>query len=186
MSDDTPPFRIRNGHIVTSYFIFMRTSPRVADDALLRVLGIDFVRHGWDRKNANEARVFITEDDAWIHIADDLRYHLWHRRDAVEALHRFRPDATIFACSRGDCDYSFDFKYYDDGRLLRHFEVADPNYNKRPIKVITDLGTPLPGEKPLDRIEDEMNYLLAIAESLGVNTQHRSGAVRCYAYDAPR
>ena len=66
MSADTPPFRILNGHIVASYFIFIRTSPRVDDEKLLQALGIDSVRHGWSSKKASEARVFITEDDAWI------------------------------------------------------------------------------------------------------------------------
>ena len=53
-------------------------------------------------------------------LADDWHYTLWHMestRLAIEAIAKFH---EIFACSEGDCDRSFDYVYYQDGRLMRN------------------------------------------------------------------
>src|SRR5262249_31147792 len=116
------------------------------------------------------------------HIADDWRYGLWHKQSRIlDSLRQGIPDATIFACSVGEIDYSFDFSYYTAGELCRKFVVEDLQIDKRRRTVVENLGDPLPSEKPLSEIGEEQEYVLSLASGCGVKIDHRAQSIRCYA-----
>lgn len=145
------------------------------------MLGIAAVKCPLESHTRIDPHLFITEDDAWLHVVDDWTYTLWHTH-VIEVLHKQLPGAEVFACSIGDCDDSFDFRYYSSGRLLRKFVVDDPSFNRQKRKVTIDEGDPLLGEQALDKIESDQEYVLSLAKNVGVNIRHDLSAVRSYVY----
>lgn len=100
--------KISNSRLHTPYFIFLEG--RVPDHTILRLLGlqnfvpVQLTGHGRERE------VCITEDEYWVHVADDWWYTLWHKGPPIlERLHREAPQASLFACSVGESDDSFGF-----------------------------------------------------------------------------
>jgi len=160
----------------------MRAAGQFSDNDMLKLLGLgDFVPCpllvDWSKP-----QIFVTEDDLWIHIADDWGYNLWHkgRYQVVEDLHKSIPGTPIFACSVGEADWSFDFAYYFSGKLQRRYVVEDPHYDKHRRVVVEDFGQPLPLEKELSETGEEQDYVLSLAMGLGVKINHHLGSVRCY------
>jgi hypothetical protein len=177
------PPKIINGVLHSPYFIFIRAVGSLSDIEVLNLLGLgEFVLvplvSDWSKPH-----IYLTEDHNWIHVADDWRYSLWHkgRHQLVENLHRSIPEVSIFACSVGDSDHSFEFAYYSTGRLLRHHTVEDKLYDKQKRVVTENFGEPLPGERKLTDIQDEQEYVLALASGLGVKMNHDLASIRCYA-----
>jgi hypothetical protein len=184
----TQACKIINGHLHSPYFIFVRAAGRFSDDDILKLLGLgDFATHplvvDWSKP-----QIFITEDDLWIHIADDCCYNLGNKGhyQLVEDLHKKIPDVPIFACSVGDVDWSFDFAYYVSGQLQRRYTVEDPRYDKHRRVVTEDFGQPLPLEMALSEIGEEQDYVLSLATGLGVKINHDLRFIRCYATPSPK
>ncbi len=69
--------KISNSRLHSPYFIFLEG--RLADHAILRLLGlqnfvpVQLTGHGRKRE------VCIAEDESWVHVADDWWYTLWHK-----------------------------------------------------------------------------------------------------------
>jgi hypothetical protein len=170
------------GHLHSPYFIFVRASGRLSDEDLLKLLGLGDCVSCPLRVDWSTPHLYLTEDDTWIHIADDWRYSLWHkgRNQLVDELHKSIPDTPIFACSVGDSDWSFSFAYYSSDRLLRRHVVEDPHYDRGRRIVVEDFGQPFPSEMALSDIDDEQDYVLSLAASLGVKLNHQPGSIRCY------
>jgi len=173
---------IINGHLHSPFFLFLRASGRLADIDLLRLLGLHNFVGCPLRVDHNAPHLYLTEDEAWIHIADDLRYSLWHKGafNIADALHKALPAAPLFACSVGDVDRSFQFAYYLSGLMTRLYVVDDRPGNRGDRIVIADDGEPLPGEMALGFIEDEQEYVLSLAAGLGVRLDHHLDQIRCY------
>src|SRR5947208_3885494 len=92
---------IINGHLGASFFLFLRASGRLSDAELLRELGLaDFVSCSLS-DDLSRPHIYFTEDEEWIHIADDWLYSLWHKgADSVAtAVHRRWSWAPLFVCS---------------------------------------------------------------------------------------
>jgi hypothetical protein len=178
--------KIINGHLHSPYFIFIRATGWLSDRDILTFLGLsDFVASPPGRA-LRTRYMYFTENDEWIHIADDWSYHLWYRgQEAVAALHERAAGSPTFACAVGEDDRSFDFSYYFSGELVRRYVVEDPHYDRRRRIVTEDFGKPLSGEKSLSDIGDEQEYVLSLAAGLGVKLEHQPSAIRCYAKPEP-
>jgi hypothetical protein len=175
--------RIHKGRLSSPYFIFLRGLGKFTDADVLKLLGLDhFVAHPFST-DLNKPHIYLTEDDSWIHIADDWFYSLWNRSgyQLLDAVHRRIPEVPIFACSVGDADHSFYFAYYLSGQLIRRYVVEDRCYDKPRRNVVEDFGQPLALEKVLSDIGDEQDYVLSLAVGVGVKINHDLSSVRCYA-----
>jgi hypothetical protein len=112
-------------------------------------------------------------------LADDWRYTLWHMESTRPAIATLAKSFDIYACSVGDCDHSFDFVYYRDGRLVRKSVVRDPDFRRG--RVVENFGDPLPRESAAFKHHDESRIVLTIATSLGIQVPFDESHVRIYA-----
>jgi len=164
------------GSLHAPFFIFIKCAGAYSDADLLRRFGLS----GYQRVSAppdSGPYVCLTEDGQWMHIADDWSYTLWHRPSTWETLAETAKNHDVFACSTGDCDYSWQFVYYRHGRLLRKYVVDDPHYRKGGI-VVEDFGIPLEAEESATQLSDESEIVLTIAASLGIDVNHRAKEIR--------
>jgi hypothetical protein len=108
---------------------------------------------------------------------DGWSYALWQSaiRERIEQLSRAH---DIFYCSVGNDDHSFEFVYYEDGRLKRKYIVEDPTYEGG--EVVEELGTPLANEALALQEEDELDKVLSVAKSLGIEINHSPANIRTY------
>jgi hypothetical protein len=174
--------KIINGHLHSPYFIFIRAAGWLSDHDLLKLLDLGDLVARPLRADWSTPHIYFTEGDAWIHIADDWLYSLWHKgHQIVTALHERAAGSPTFSCAVGDSDRSFDFAYYSSGALLRRLVVEDPHYDRRRRIVAEDFGRPFPAEKPLSEIDDEQGYVLSLAACVGVKINQEPRAIRCYA-----
>lgn len=171
-----------SGRIHSPHFIFIRCDGAYTDAELLQKLELV----GYERiKSPPDLRpyVCITNDRQWTHIADDWSYTLWHMPSTRDVIEEFGKDHEVFACSVGECDRSWEFVYYRNGRLLRKYIVEDPHF--RGGVVVEDHGVPLEGEEEARKLTDEQETVLAIASSLGIDVRHNERAIRVYARPLP-
>ena len=169
----------KGGSLYASYFIFIKCAGAYSDaDMLLRFGLTDYQRVPAPLDFG--PYVCLMEDSEWTHIADDWSYTLWHRPSTWETIAEIAKDHDVFACSIGDCDYSWQFVYYRHGRLLRKYVVDDPHYQKGGM-LVEDFGIPLEGETEAKKQTDELGTVLTIAASLGIDVAHRTKEIRVYA-----
>lgn len=173
--------KIENGLLHSPYFIFLEE--RLPDHALLRLLGFEnYVCVPLVDPGRREREVCITEDPAWVHVADDWWYTLWHKgMPIIERLHRQNPEATTFACSVGDSDDSFGFALYASGQLQRRLEVDDPHFDRKRRTVRVDIGRPLAIEDEELTNGEPWAYVKHLAKQMGVIFDHQAATTRCYA-----
>jgi hypothetical protein len=172
------------GSLHTPYFIFARCAGRYGDDQLLNRFDLgDYLPVTSIPPYGRYA--ILADDGRWVMIADDWFYTLWHKKTTRPAIEELASQCDVFACSVGDCDHSFDFVYYRNGRLVRKHVVADPDF--RGGKVVENIGEPLAGEAAaFEKKDDELNIVLTIAGSLGIKTNYSEGEVRLYATSAQK
>jgi hypothetical protein len=169
------------GRLHAPYFIFVRGGGRYSDADLLRLFGLSAYRPT-DSPRRLGRYALLAGDGPWTMVADDWFYTLWHMPSTRPALQELGRRCDVFACSVGDCDHSFDFAYYSQGRLARRYVVADPDF--RGGRVVEDTGTPLPGETTAFGGEDELRIVLGVAASLGIRTDYAPHDIRAYAPSA--
>ena len=100
-------------------------------------------------------------------------------RKLSDNLHEMLPEVSIFSCSVGDIDWSFDFSHYSSGKLQRRLFVEDPKSTRQRV-VAENFGLPLAAEKDFSQIPDELEYVLSLAASLGIKFDHKPERMRCY------
>lgn len=175
--------RTENGTFSSPFFIFIKGVFDLSDIELCAKLGLEnyelVTDKAYDSMDHLEKRhLFLTEDEQWTHLMDDWFYTLWYDQEIRERIRVLSFDFDIFCCSVGDIDVSYDFRYYQKGKVVREYVVEDPNF-KGP-KVVINTGTPLNGEaSPWNRGEPETR-VLHIASSLGINVKHDLSKIRCY------
>lgn len=166
-----------DGKLYAPYYIFLRCAGEYADWDLLERFGLG----GYKRVKSAPRMLryaIIADDGTWTLLADDWFYTLWHKKTTRSTIEKLAEQHDIFACSVGDCDRSFDFVYYQDGRLVRKFVVADPNF--RGGTVVENFGEPLPAEADAFKQNDELRIVLELAASLGIKTQYTEAQARIY------
>lgn len=162
----------------TPYSIFLRCAGRYTDANLLACFGLSSYRPADALHSRFGQYVALADDGEWTLVADDLCYTLWHMPTTRDAIAVFAEQCDVFACSHGDCDDSFDFAYYRDGRLARQYVVADPGF--RGGVVVENIGDPLPGEAAAFVPLCVTSTGLRVAASLGIWTDYTDEDVRFY------
>src|SRR5262249_23236755 len=169
---------IVDGQLHAPYFIFLRCGGGDSPPELLQQVGLAGFPPTEGIPGPGRYVILSTGGD-WSLVADDWLYTLWHRPLTRLVVAALGETCDVFACSVGDCDRSFDFVYYRDGRLVRRYVVADPHF--RGGVVAEDFGEPLPGEAAALRQSGEFEIVLGIARSLGINTEFGEHDLRVYA-----
>jgi hypothetical protein len=172
----THPFHFP-GILHSPYFIFMRCAGTYSDADLLHKFGL--TNYTRTRKVPGFGPyTLIAHDGTWTMLADDWRYTLWHMESTRPAIATLAKSFETYACSVGDCDRSFDFIYYHEGRLVRKYVVTDPDF--RGGRVVENVGHALPGESDAFQHKYESRIVLAIATSLGIQVPCDESQVRIY------
>ena len=166
------------GKLYAPYFIFVRCAGIYSDADLLRTFGLG---HYEQRAQAPPGGpyVLIANDGTWTLVADDWLYTLWHMPSTRAIIGELAERHDLYACSVGDCDCSFSFVFYSEGRLVRNYVVESPHFTD--AVVVDDFGIRLPGETEAFEHPNELDRVLSIAGSLGVRMPYKEGEVRVFA-----
>jgi|SaaInlStandDraft_1057018.scaffolds.fasta_scaffold92242_2 hypothetical protein len=160
------------------FFICLRVNGAVDDGSLLK----HFHLNAYTQSNEHSVLrhyAIITENDDWTFLADDWYYTLWHMPTTRPALELLSLQYELFACSVGESDRSYDFIYFREGELIRELVVQDPTFQGG--QVVKSLGTPFEFEIPQCELNlDEWDYVLSIANSLGIDTRFNERDLRIY------
>jgi len=172
------------------YYIFIRKKENISDSKLLDKLGLN---HYKLKGNKSELRdeiydlgptILITECQDWIHIIDSWYYDMWHSLiQNLKYLKNLAKEYEIFTCMVGDSCESVNFHYYKKGKLVRKYI-----YDEHNGKVLKEeyFGNPLPSEYQPNEPVKHLNYVLNIAQSIGVNLEHAEDEIRCYVNTSPQ
>ena len=177
-----------NGRIHSGFFIFIKPTRPLSDKAVLEHLGLGHFAPILQFRDTRmpfqvEDYLFITECSGWLHVADGLRYSLWNRSDRLPFLMRASQLGEVCAVMLGDVDESYEFVLIRDQERVRHRLVDSPHFRDRVVTI--DAGTPLPAEDEALWSQDCDTIIFTLAESLGINTDHRESVIRCYGITEP-
>lgn len=173
--------RLINGTFYSPLYIFIKGGFRLSDIEIIKAIDANDYQLTKLKKpeEAGDSRyLYLTEDAHWTHVMDDLVGTLLFKQQLQERLSRLSRDFDVFYCSLGDVDDSFDFRYYQNGSVMREHVVEDPKFNGG--KTVKSIGKPLAGEKGGLSKKDPPEKVLAIASSLGINIRHDLSKIRCY------
>ncbi|MCC9603357.1 hypothetical protein LOC67_22640 [Stieleria sp. JC731] len=171
--------RIINDILHAPHFIFIRNpSDELTDRSLLERFTIgDYELVSSLPKFRNH--VVVRREPNWLHLADDWSYSLWHAPSTRDSLLELSCDHDIYQYSVGECDHSFDFRYFSGGAITREYVVEDPTYHNG--IVVKDDGTELPGERDSLELPDEQQRVLGIARALGIDVSYTMDQLVFYA-----
>ena len=168
-----------NNRLHAPYFIFMRCAGEYSDADLLAKFGIRKYKRVAEPPQHGPHATFFDSGD-WTMLADDWYYTLWHMATTRPAIRRLSQFSDIYACSVGDCDHSFDFVYYQAGKLVRKYVVvADIGTNNS--NVVENTGKQLPGELEALKLDDQLETVLSISDALGIRGPTPEDELRFYA-----
>ncbi|MCE7992995.1 MAG: hypothetical protein HEP71_13485 [Roseivirga sp.] len=163
------------------FYIFIKGASSLSDHEILARLGLKNFSQIQNKSikplgSPGKCHLYIAEDNHWKQLMDDWQYSLWFDPEIRDRLKVLSKQFDIFSCSVGDIDSSYDFRYYQKGEVIREYVMEDPKMNGG--EVVTNLGTPLAGEKAIKK--DPLEKVLHIASLLGIDVQHSSSKIRCY------
>ena len=79
----------------------------------------------------------------------------------------------------GDTDYSYELKYYKDGKVVRWYNYHDAEGTGMSPKELIDIGTPFLRELNHNFREPD-DLILSIALDLGIDVSHKDKDIRIY------
>ena len=174
-----------NNSLHSPFFIFIKDNGQLSDEELFERLNIknyELISDAEERIRGRELTkktyLYVAEDNSWKHLMDGWLYTLWHDPEIRKRIKTLSQEFDIYCCSVGDSDDSFDFIYYQNGTITREYVVEDPDYNGGFIA--KDFGQPLDAEENAFKINDEIERVLYIAQSIGININHNLENIRCY------
>lgn len=179
---------IKNNSFFAPYYIFIKEGHKLKEKELferLELLDYNLILDKWksDAKillDLKKRYLFLTQVENWTHLMDDWMYTLWHDTNFKDNVTKLSEHFDIFCCSVGDVDDSFDFKYFENGKLKREYIVEDPKF--RGGEVTKNFGIPFIGEEiALNKKKEPLDKVLSIAQLVGINTKHQLGKIKCYA-----
>jgi hypothetical protein len=166
----------RSRRVPSPYFIFIRHSHGFSDEDLLTRFHLGSYQRSLTEPLIGP-RAILANDENWTMLADDLLYTLWHMKLTRPAIEEIAQSHEVFACSEGDCDRSFDYVHYRDGRLARKYTVSSPHFTDR--VVVEDVGATTCEELQLLKNDGE-NIGIQLAERMGIKTRFTSDDLRIY------
>ncbi|MEZ4590370.1 MAG: hypothetical protein R3D55_04410 [Chloroflexota bacterium] len=124
----------KRGYLATPFMIYVRSYNAISDQEFMEIFGLkQYAKKAISDFDFSDSHVIFTNDFEWTHIADDLRYTLWHSPRTSEAIAELGKSYDIFRNSIGDIDDSFEFEYYRDGKLARKFVYEHNVFKRNPL-----------------------------------------------------
>lgn len=171
-------------HFFSPYSIFIKEGPKLSDNKIMVALGLEDYKIVSDEKERNNIAlnkryIYLTEDEHWTYVMDDLSYTLWYSKEIRKRILLLSNIFEIFSCSIGDIDDSFDFTYFKHGEIIREYVVEDPKFNGG--EVVKNVGLPFPIEDIALKKTDTLEKVCTIAASFGIKMNQELAQVRVYA-----
>jgi hypothetical protein len=165
------------GKIFSPHLVFIKYGNSFSDEELLSLLGL---KSHIPMSNDEDAisSLYLTDSNGWINIIDDWLYSLWYSSEFRTNVELLAKKYEVFWCSIGEADDSYDFSYYKNGLLQRKYVVEDPDYTKG--HVTESIGQPLTAEAEALTKKDNLDKVLLIAKSIGINTDYQNLTPRKY------
>jgi len=162
------PF-LKWGFLHTPFMIYIRSYNTLSDEDFMKLFGLRDYHKASPPLSSLGSHVVFANDTEWTHIADDSRYTLWQSPKTAQAVEELSRSYDVFRNSIGDIDDSFEFEYYQDGKLVRKF-VFEHNVFKKTEIITVDIGTKLVGEPAtLDDLKSSSEKMFPlITQSLGI------------------
>lgn len=161
------------------YFIFLKGLTDKTDTEILELFDLgDHIETAIRNDLSDEHCIYMSRDDSWVHLMDNYFYTHWHSKKFSMKVEELGKTYELFSCSAGDCDLSFDFKYYKNGVKIREYIVESPNYDNEILKV--NFGEPLLGEREALQRVDHLERVIHIASSLGIELPTELKQIKCY------
>ncbi|MFK7979869.1 MAG: hypothetical protein AB8G86_07805 [Saprospiraceae bacterium] len=178
---------IRNNNFFAPYYIFIKKGNKLKEREFferLELFDYNLTSDDWksDDKillDGKKRYLFLTESENWTHLMDDWMYTLWHDTNFKSNVTKLSKYFDIYCCSVGDVDESFDFKYFESGRLKREYIVEDPKF--RGGEITKNFGIPFIGEEIALNKKEPLDKVLSIAKLVGINIEHQLDKIKCYA-----
>jgi hypothetical protein len=168
---------IFDGRLHSPYSIFLRQPHDYSDEDLLTLFGLGAYQLS-NNPTHHGRRAILADADGWTLLSDDWYYTLWHMKTTRDVIRKLARSHDIFACTEGDCDRSFDYLYFRNGKLIREYVVHSPGFSDR--NVHADHGPQIPGEDDL-LVRDGDNIGIDVASLLGIKTRFCDDDLRVYA-----
>ena len=174
------PILTARNRLHAPYFIFIRDCT-ISDRELLKTFGLSTYHRCTSANNFGRYTV-LAKHQRWTSIADDWHYTLWNMQSTRTVIQALAQTFDIYTCSVGDSDQSFDFVIYQNGQISRKYayETLYPAYLSGEV---TDMiGSPLPCETELLKLENAMDIVFGIGEYLGIPMEWTESQLRLYAH----
>ena len=157
------------GDLHTPFMIYIRSRNGLSDKDFLKLFGLNDYHKVAPPLSPLGSHVVFANDNEWTHIADDYRYTLWYSPKTAEAIEELSKIYDVFRNSIGDIDDSFEFEYYQNGKLIRKYSFEDDVF-KGVKRVIVNKGTRLIGEPETldDLISSAQKMFPTITQALGI------------------
>ena len=166
------------------FLIFIKGINHLSDNEVFKLLGVRSFEI-IDSLEEKESSLYLTRCQNWIHIMDNWLYNLYHKTSFKNRLDDIGKICDIFYCSIGDIDDSFDFTYFQDGKLRRKYVLNDTVPKNQVIE--QNIGEVLPLEEEiLSKEIDVQIKIVEIAKSVGIGINHKEENIICYQYDLPK
>ncbi|MDU9047261.1 MAG: hypothetical protein Q3M30_00310 [Candidatus Electrothrix sp. Rat3] len=156
------------------YFTFIKEEGKLSVTKLLQTLEIEGYKSTEYVEDFNHY-FFIVRDGKWTHIIDDWYYTLWHSKPFLSNIRKLASNYEIFSFMIGDSDNSFEIEYHRGGQMMRHFIFDQSPFGNGEVK--EDLGKKFEIESKIKIGDDPLNHLWSIADSLGINSNHKQDEI---------
>ena len=161
------------------FFIFINGLTKLNNIEILKFIGFDNVKEVYNIDSLKDDNcIYLSTSENWVNIMDNGAYELYYSKKFNDKITELSKTYNIFMCSVGECDKSFEFKFYNNSQLTRHLKVDSPKFDDQITAI--DLGTPLKGEVPSNNIIDELEYVIKLANSLEIDIPTDSNKIKCY------
>lgn len=174
-----------NTNFIAPFYIFIKDHSSLSDEDLLKKFELtdyqlvedneEKAAHG---SHPNKTYLFFSEDNHWKHLMDDWLFTLFNQKELPLKIEKLSKEFDIFCCSVDDPGESYRFVYFQNGIKKREYSVEDTLTNE--LKITKDFGEKLAAEKDTSLPKNQLDKVLFIAQSLGINTNHQLDQVRCY------
>lgn len=164
---------------------FIKANGKLSDTEILGMLNLKGYEEVEFQEHAeHQFRIYISRFGEWIHVMDNMDYHLYHclKGDLfyrnIDRINQIGRKYDLFFFSVGDSTNDLEFYYYQDKVLKRKF-IYNENLEETVDKFET-FGEPLEGEEQPEEMGRHIDYAHALTKSIGIHIEHNPEKIKMY------
>lgn len=120
--------KIIDGAPHVSTFLFIKTHGNIGFEQALNHFDIN--TYVLDQSfDGLTNRLWLHDDNTWLHILDGWDYYLFHLTDLEMSLESLSEEYDLLWFCIGECDLSFEIQFWQEGRVTRSIAVHSRNYS---------------------------------------------------------